>query len=79
MLLLVKERREKKCLEEVTHTFKSFDCEDLFVISELRHFLEFKKNKSSVKQGFTEKIDQVVSIFTFGFHVLFFTHPFVCT
>jgi len=29
MLLLVKERREEKCLEEVTHTFKSFDYEDI--------------------------------------------------
>jgi len=28
-MLLVKERIEEKCLEEVTHTLKSFDCEDL--------------------------------------------------
>jgi len=67
VLLLVKERREEKCLEIVTHNFKSFYYEDLFVISELCYFLEFKKPSYSVKQGFTEKIDQVMSIFDSSF------------
>ena len=48
------------------------------MISELCHFLEFKKNTSSVKQGFAERIDQVVSIFTLGFRVWFYTSFCLC-
>jgi len=32
MLLLFKERTKEKCLEKVTHNFKSFDC-DKWVVS----------------------------------------------
>ena len=44
------------------------------MISELCHFLEFKKPPYSVKQGFEERIDQVVSIFDSSFFVYGFTH-----